>query len=85
MRFFKHIPLGSLLSFACCCNYLLIAQKPIPSAGDSSRHKNEAGQEFYKNQTDIIDIGLLILHRDPLFGTQVWDYAELFPGRYCFL
>jgi hypothetical protein len=28
---------------------------------------------------------LLILHRDPLFGTQVWDYAELFPGRYCFL
>lgn len=49
----------------CCSSYLVTAQIKIATPTDSVGSSLEKQRLYYENQRDVIDIGLIIMHKDP--------------------
>src|SRR5579872_810322 len=53
----------SVLLLACCCHVRASAQKNPAIAKDSVNTVKK--ESYYKKQRDLIDIALIIMHKDP--------------------
>src|ERR1700676_703171 len=63
--FCKCISLTQKLSIACCCSLAVSAQKIPAIPIDSSGIMRQNEILYYKSQRDLVDIALLILHKNP--------------------
>lgn len=65
MTLYKFISFAHMLLMGCCCSFFVTAQNKLTIPNDSTDSMRQKLSSYYKNQRDLIDIALIIMHKDP--------------------